>query len=484
MSADREPDPGLLDRPAAFWAALVLATGIGAWLRLSDLASPSLWVDEFFTIARAGGDPLHWTNALGYLPSRVTLALSGAQLGSIGLANVEHWRELGVSEAAARLGPCLVGLITIPVLGLMARPLAGGGAAGLAMLLLAFSPWHLYASQMARYYTTQFLFANVFLLAFARGATRGSRAALPVAVLAALGAYLCHITSLVLFAIAGGWLLLARFVRVPSLRFAPAFSALAVTAVGCAVLQTVRSAAAVEWKGLEAFSGQDWDPSLWVMALGTAQRIDVVVGVVAVLAAVGLLRARDSLGVLWAAVAILSPLAFFVLQTRFPIAPRYYLYCLFAWLLLAGLWAVHVERHLTVSWGRLAALSGALALVGSLAFGAYLYRLEGAGHRERWREAYALISQKRAPGELVVPAGSRFQARYYLGPDVQLSPEGQKTDPATAPPGTWVVLRGNGVPPAWRGAELEADLPIPAKPWSRHVIVLRTQTPAPAPAVR
>jgi hypothetical protein len=334
---------------------------------------------------------------------------------------------------------------------------------------------------MARYYTTQFLCANVFLLAFARGATRDSRIALGVAIVAALLAYLCHITSLVLFAICGGWLLLARFARVPELRFAPAFSTLAITAVGCAGLQTLRSLTAVEWKGLEAFSGQDWDPSLLVMALGTAQRIDLVVGAVAVLAALGLLRARHPLGALWSAVAILSPLAFFALQLRYPIAPRYYLFCLFAWLLLASLWAVEVERRTSVSWGKLAALAGAVALLTSLSFSAYLYRLEGAGHRERWREAYALVAKLRAPEDLVVPAGSRMQARYYLGPGVPLTPEGKRTEPGAVPPGSWVVLRGNGVPAGWRGAELEADLPIPAKPWSRHVIVLRTP---PAPEAR
>src|SRR5262245_6711269 len=147
MMAARDPGTGLLDQPATFWIALVLATALGAFLRLSDLAAPSLWVDEFFTIARAGSDPLHWTNAVGYLPSRITLALHDAQLARIGLANIEEWQALGVSEYAARLGPAVIGVATIPLLGLLARPLVGGGAAAIAALLLALSPWHLYASQ-------------------------------------------------------------------------------------------------------------------------------------------------------------------------------------------------------------------------------------------------------------------------------------------------------------------------------------------------
>jgi hypothetical protein len=472
MNSERDPGPGLLEHPATFWVALLLATALGTWLRLHQLASPSLWVDEFFTIARAGSDPLHWTSAFGYLPTRATLALHGADLARLGLANVEQWQSLGVTEYHARLGPAWAGALAIPVLALLARPLVGGGAAAVAALLLALSPWHLYASQMARYYTTQFLCTNVFLLAFAYGVTRGSRVALGVAGVAALGAYLAHPTSIVLFAIAGGWLLLARFAKVPGIAFFPALAALAAVAAGCGVFQLIRSAAGGEWKGLEAFAGQDWDPSLAVMALGTLQRIDLVVVAVAGLAAFSLLRARQPLGVLWAAVAIASPLAFFAIQSRFPIAPRYYLFCLFAWLLLASLWAVEVERRLSVSWGRLAGLSGAAVLLASLGTGAYLYALDGAGHRERWREAYAVVKRERAPGETVVPAGGRMQARYYLGADVPLTPPGPLGAPESLAPGTWVVLRKDALPPAWQHAELHAQLGIAAKPWSKQVYVV------------
>jgi hypothetical protein len=65
---------------------LVVATVLGAGLRLHGLEKPSLWVDEFFTIARAGSEDLHWINAFGYPPTRFSLWLHGAELRTSGRA--------------------------------------------------------------------------------------------------------------------------------------------------------------------------------------------------------------------------------------------------------------------------------------------------------------------------------------------------------------------------------------------------------------
>lgn len=474
MRAAREAGTGVLDHPATFWFVLALAIAVGAWARLTSLEAPSLWVDEFFTIARAGRDPLHWTSALGYLPSRFTLWWQGAELARIGLDNVEQWRELGVTERGARLGPCFVGLLSLPILGLLARPVVGGGVAAVATGLLALAPWHLYSSQMARYYTTQFLFANAFLLLFARGASTGSRLALGASLAACVLTYLSHPTALVGVGICAGWLLLARLAKARGIAFLPAALTLAACFAGCAIVYLFREMAGGEWGGLESFSAQNWDPSLLVLAFGTIQRVDLVVGGVAVLAAWGLLRARHPIGVLLAAVALLSPLAFFVLKAWFPIGPRYYFFSLYAWLLLAGIWAVEIDRRLGAAWGQLAGLSGSVALLASVGFGTYLYLLDGAGHRERWGDAYAVVKDQRDPADLVVSHASRMQARYYLGPGGPLEPLSWHREVQDLAAGTWIVLRAKlPLPAKYSGMEVHAQLSIPAKPWSHTLFVLR-----------
>ena len=78
-------------------------------------------------------------------------------------------RTLGPSEWSARLVPSLIGILTIPLLYLLLRrclPLPG---ALFTILLLALSPWHLYWSQNARFYTLLFLFFNLGLLFFYLG---------------------------------------------------------------------------------------------------------------------------------------------------------------------------------------------------------------------------------------------------------------------------------------------------------------------------
>jgi hypothetical protein len=478
MAADSMARGGLLERPWVFWTMLVAATVLGAALRFYGLEKPSFWDDEFFTIARAGRDPLHWTSAFGYLPTGATLWLQGAELGRIGLDNIAEWKKLGVTEWGARLGPCWIGVLSIPILGLAARPVVGSGAAMVATLLLALSPWHVYWSQMARYYTAQFLFANLFLLGFAWGATKGSWRALAWAAASAVLAYLAHPTVIVMVGICAGCVALAWAFRFPNVAPPRAAVALAAVIAACVIVYLFREMAAREWGGLSRFSKHRWDPSLTVLVVGTALRINLVVAAVAVLSAVALVRARNPIGVLLGAVAILSPLAFFVLKYAFPIGPRYYLFSLFAWALLAGVWATEVDRRLSGTWGRLAGTSGAVALAASVGFGAYLYAWDGAGERARWREAYGYVLQRGDPSRPVFADAGRLQAKYYLGREVMRLPK-TASEVASLAPGTWVVHRTRGAQPPVYGdlLDVKARYEIPSKPWSWVLYVMRVAGP-------
>lgn len=112
---------------------------------------------------------------LGYLPTRLSLWLAGAELGRIGFDNMAEWQALGVSERAARLGPAWVGVASVPILAVLTRVAFGPAVAASAALLLAILPFHLYWSQMARFYSTGFLFANAFLLMLVQAVWPGLR---------------------------------------------------------------------------------------------------------------------------------------------------------------------------------------------------------------------------------------------------------------------------------------------------------------------
>jgi len=466
---------GFLDSSWAFWTILFAATVLGVGLRLYGLENPSFWVDEFFTIARAGNEPSSWTREFGYLPTRAILWLQGTELDRIGLANISEWKQLGVTEWGARLGPCLIGALSIPILGIAARPVVGGSAATVAAMLLALAPWHIYWSQMARYYTTQFLFANLFLLGFAWGVTTGSLRALAWGAAAAVLAYLAHPTALLMVGVCAGCLALAWALRVPHLARLRAGVALGAAMATCLGVYVLGETTSVRWGGdAISFSTQDWDPSLTVLVLGTALRIDLVVAAVAALWAVSLVRARNPIGALLAAVAILSPFSFFVLKFWFPIGPRYYFFSFFAWTLLAGLWAAEIDRQLSPTWGRLAGTTGAAALLASVSFGAYLYASDGAGARARWREAYSYILQHGAPNDPVFAEAGGFQAQYYMGREAAPFP-GTAAEVASLAPGSWLVHRTQGAQPPVHSdlLEVKARYEIPSKPWSWVLYVMQ-----------
>ncbi len=476
-ATESTPSPGVLDTPWAFWAMAALATLVGAWLRLHALEQPSFWVDEFFTIGRAGRDPLGWRRWLGYLPTRLSLGLHGAELSQISIQNIEAWRSLGVTERGARLGPCWVGIATVPLVALLARRVVGGAAAGIAALLLAITPWHLYWSQMARFYTTQFLFTSVFVLALARGVQTGGRRWFWLAGLSALLAYLSHLTALFVVAASFSALALAAWLR----WHAPGLRAGLLTVVGigfaCAALFLLAEFAPLGASSafdVAGFADQDWDPSLRVLRVGAVLRIEPVVFVVGIGAAVAALRRRDVTGVLFAGVALGVPAIALLLNPIFPIGPRYFFPCLYAWTLLAGLWAVDVERQLRPGGGLLAGLAGAGAVLVAVGANAYLYAADGSGQRERWREAFAFVQAHAEPGDPVIAAGGRFQARYYPGRAlVRREPPGRSLQ--TLEPGSWLIhRRPRPLPEIYSQVlDLEAHFEIPSKPWSRSLWVLR-----------
>jgi hypothetical protein len=132
--------------------ALVAATLVGAWLRIWQLGEWSLWVDEAHTWRDA-------TMPIGKLfeEDRILYALPFLLLrGLLWLGCIDE------SEAGLRWPFVVLGIATVPLLGICGRRLIGPGAAVLAAGLLALNPWHVYWSQNARGYVLVVL-AAVFV---------------------------------------------------------------------------------------------------------------------------------------------------------------------------------------------------------------------------------------------------------------------------------------------------------------------------------
>ncbi len=137
---------------------LALATAAALVLRLFHLGAQSLWVDESFTwdLIAPGRGLRFWPQILD--------AYQGP------LYHAAAWVAVRIEPtvAALRAPAAVAGVITVPVLGLLAGRMFGAAAGRLAALLLAVSPFHVWYSQEGRGYAFLMLFAAASALVYLR----------------------------------------------------------------------------------------------------------------------------------------------------------------------------------------------------------------------------------------------------------------------------------------------------------------------------
>jgi mannosyltransferase len=154
------------DKPWFPYLLLILITGLAAGLRFYKLSVWSFWIDEIYTINRAKA---HYSS-IELTIQNIPPIRNWIPLSTILTAQVIN--QLGVSEWSARLVSAVVGIITIPLLYFPMRKLFNVPVTLIALLLLAVSPWHIFWSQNARFYTSLMLMSTLALFTFYWGIER------------------------------------------------------------------------------------------------------------------------------------------------------------------------------------------------------------------------------------------------------------------------------------------------------------------------
>lgn len=148
-SANATGRPSGIDR-RRFAAALALLTVIACYLRFRGLTHRTLWLDEsctfyavhhLFDWPSQGPDP--WLE-LAHGPYFFLLHLWTLLVGVVEAAPRSAW--------ALRSFSALVGSLTVPLIGLVARRMGGRRVGVIAAVLVAFHPLHMHYSQEARVY--------------------------------------------------------------------------------------------------------------------------------------------------------------------------------------------------------------------------------------------------------------------------------------------------------------------------------------------
>jgi uncharacterized membrane protein len=151
------------DLPNRDWfnyVLLFLITIVAAVFRFYKLGQWSFWIDEIYTVNHAlnhfGNLKLLLENtppARNWVPVSVILTAQALNI----------W---GINEWTARLASAVIGTLSIPILYFPARKILSHRVTLISLLLLAVSPWHIFWSQNARFYTSLMLFYTLALFAF------------------------------------------------------------------------------------------------------------------------------------------------------------------------------------------------------------------------------------------------------------------------------------------------------------------------------
>lgn len=373
---------------------IVLLLTIVSAIRLYKLGAWSFWVDEMFTLRDATGGFHNMTYPLSYI-------LIGEVL-----------KAGGINEWNARIIPCLVGIITPATIYLLSRREFGRGPALAAAAIIAISPWHLYWSQMARFYTMTMLFSGVAALLFFSGLERNSRWRMGVAVVAMILAVLSHYSAFLVLAALMVYTALAYALKWPYSQAAdtrprtgPILTfflpfALAGFAMTPKVL-FILSGYSKSYATTGTTFANPVKGAVYV-AFSTVYRVELAVAAAAILTTFFLLGRRDRRG-LFLTTLILIPLTLVVIAGAMSRGEnRYALVTLPAFALLAGMGMTIAYNALRPRSVVLAAIIPAAIALPLIQHCAIYFSPVSNGERWDYRSAAEIVRKHGQPGDIVL----------------------------------------------------------------------------------
>ena len=368
----------------------LLAIVAGALLlRLHNLDRWGLWDDELFTVKHA--IELAGSRDPAWLPHRIGFQLVGVDVANLDPKEIWTWRAAGITEWTMRAPVALLGALTIVVLCLVGHRSLGTRPTLWLGLLLALSPWHLWMSQVCRFYMQLFLLYNLALLFYYQATMNGRLARAGAAMACMVLAFYTSPIALMIVGVFGVDIAVSWLRRRPT-GMRPAFWAMGMAAIAICVVGVLPEfgigvgESALPVRGYAGFKGTP--QSIAVLTMGMIYLIEVPMVVIAALGFWALLQRNERLAILLAAAALvpLAALIGFNLLGK-DTHVRYTFVALFAWLALAAIGIEVIVAALRPRLGVVAGSLPAVALLGSFALTDYIYMTGGAGYRGLWRQA-------------------------------------------------------------------------------------------------
>lgn len=403
----------LAGKPWVQYVWLFMITLFAAVLRFYRLGEWSFWIDEIFTINHAVS---HFSSIALLLnnipPSRNWIPIS-VIMDALAL------NMGGINEWSARLAPAIIGILTIPILYFPTRKIFGSRIALISLLLLAVSPWHLFWSQNARFYTSLILFYTLALFAFHFGIEEDKPSYLFIFFILVYLAASERLSALFIFPVvliylASLWVL--RFDKPKGLNFrniliitAPLFIGSAIEFYSRIVNGESRFLADFSW----FFQYQVDDPLRLLVFVGN--NIGIPLMVMALFSGLFLLRVRSRPGLLMFVSATVPLLILLLANLLIFTKDRYIFITLFSWIILAVVGINEIASGLQAH-SRWLVIAVFFVLFAYAMNDVLLYYQANHGDRLPWKSAFSSVEEHAREQDIIVAFWPQFHPYYAVQP--------------------------------------------------------------------
>ncbi len=410
MNSIKDKIAQLIDRSWMPYVWLALITLLGAALRFYKLGTWSFWIDEIYTINHAlahfSSSELIFENIP---PSRNWVPVSVIMTSQV----LNQW---GVNEWSARLSSVVIGILSIPIFYIPAKKMFGTVVALISVLLLAVSPWHIFWSQNARFYTSVSLFYSLALLAFHFGMEKNRPGYFIAFYLFLYLAFSERLFAVFIFPVIATYLStlwIFRFKKPVGLNIVnllwiglPILAGGVVESYSRIVYGESRFLGDFGW----FFLYRNDDP---IRLLGNISfNIGIPLMVIATFSGLFLILRKSRAGLLMVVNAVI-PLVILIAANPFIFTKdRYVFMILFSWILLAavGMSALLAQVNGIHKWLAIGIL---ILVIADASSDNLLYYRVNNGNRGDWKTAFQIVQVNSEPDDIVVTYWPEFQP-YYL----------------------------------------------------------------------
>ncbi len=373
---------------------LVVFTALGTLIRFWRLGYWSFWADEIFLVQ----DAIKFPDIMNINPIIYLI-----------VNNVVNY--FGLSEWSARLGPCIIGIIGIPVIYLFARSMFGVRVALISALFLTVHPWHIFWSQNARAYSLALLLSAIsaflFFQAFEKNKVIYTLGALLFTILAILS-YLHCVLLLPVFVV---YLILISFLPVNIPRGFNAKNVVIfffpfILSALMLVLPNVREYVLSGW------GANEWGRNTIYILFTLIYSMSIPLSTASLIGGIHSIVYLNRGGIFLICYSAIPLLIILAISPFLNVAGYYLFFTMPAYIILAGLVA---SELIDIGSRESKAISSAVMviLLITLISQTYLYFTNENGGREKWKEAFKTISGKVEIDDYVVISMPRI-AEYYL----------------------------------------------------------------------